>query len=375
MQGLHTIIRLGLKELLSFRRDVVMVVLVLYAFGPAVYLNATGAGIEVRNASVGVADEDRSPLSARLVDGLRSPFFLPAEPIELSAINRAMESGRYTFVINIPPHFEADVLAGRQPTVQVNVDATAMSQALNGTAYIQEILDGQVREFLAPAGDSSAGSVGTAIRVLFNPNLDPVWFEALMQLVGSITVLGVVITGAAIIREREHGTIDHLLVMPLRPHEIMLAKVWANALIILVATALSLLLVVQGVLNVPVTGSRLLYLGSALIYLFSITSIGIFLGTVARSMPQLGLLFLPVVIPMMMLSGGETPVESMPDAIRIIMMFSPSTHLVSLTTAVVFRGAGLDLVWPQLLAMGGIGVVFFAGALARFRRMLAVETG
>ena len=198
------------------------------------------------------------------------------------------------------------------------------------------------------------------------------WFLAVMQIINNITLMAILLTGAALIREREHGTIEHLLVMPLRPSEIMLAKVWANGLVIIIAATLSLWLVVHTVLGVPIAGSIPLFVLGTAIYLFSVTALGIFLATLARSMPQFGLLALPVFITMNLLSGGLTPLESMPKLLQVIMQFSPATHFVSLAQAILYRGAGLAVVWPEFVVVAAIGAVFFIAALLRFRKTVAL---
>jgi ABC-2 type transport system permease protein len=162
--------------------------------------------------------------------------------------------------------------------------------------------------------------------------------------------------------------------MPLGPAEIMLAKVWSNAVIVVVAATLCLILVIGGLLETPLRGSLPLFILGTLLYVFAVTAIGIFLATVARSMPQLGLLSIPVVFPMVVLSGNTTPFDSMPPAIQTIMQASPSTHFVEVAQAIIYRGGGLEVVWPQLLVVAGIGSVFFLGALARLRRSLATAT-
>jgi ABC-2 type transport system permease protein len=177
--------------------------------------------------------------------------------------------------------------------------------------------------------------------------------------------------GAAVVREREHGTMDHLLVMPVTPFDIAMSKVWANALVITLAVGFSLAIVVRTLLSIPVAGSVLLFMAGTAIYLFFATAIGIFIGTVARSMPQLGLLTMLIVLPMNMLSGSNTPLESMPPWLSTLMQASPSTHFVSFAQAILYRGAGFELVWPQFLIVAGIGMIFFVLALSLFRRVSA----
>lgn len=367
---LQNIYWLGIKELFSLRYDPVLVVLIIYAFTIAIFSVSKGATTEVENSSVAVVDEDHSTLSWRLYDALLKPYFKRPAKINVNDIDEAMNSGRYTFVIDIPPGFQSDVLAGRSPRVQLNVDATAMTQAGSGAAYIQRIVSDEVNKFLK--ADVPEPPVNVVVRAKFNPNLNSSWFLALMQILNNITLLAIILTGAALVREREHGTIEHLLVMPLRPFEIMLAKVWANGLIIVVSATISLYLVVQGLLGVPIAGSIPLFLSGTVIYLFSVTALGIFLATIAQTMPQFGLLAIPVFLVMNLLSGNTTPLESMPKVLQIIMQFSPSTQYVKFSQAVLYRSAGIEVVWPDLAAIVIIGLVLFAGALLRFRKTIAI---
>lgn len=370
---LANVYRLGLKELASLRYDPVLVFLIVYSFTFAIVAPARGVKLELVSASVAVVDEDRSPLSRGIVDGLRPPFFQPPVRIGAGDVDPGMDASRYTFVIDIPPRFQADVAKGLRPALQMIVDATAMAQAGSGARYIEAMVAEEVMAFLRGFRDEAQAPVVAVIRLAFNPNGESTWFMAAMQMVNMSTLLGIVLTGAALIREREHGTIEHLLVMPLTPAEIVLAKVWANALAILVAATMSLLVVVRAILGVPIAAGAIpLFVVGLAVYLFSLTAIGILLATVARSMPQFGLLSIPVFLVMYMLSGANTPLDAMPEPLQRIMLVSPTTHFVAFCQAVVFRGAGLPLVWPQLLATAAIGALAFAGALARFRRTVSL---
>ena len=180
-------------------------------------------------------------------------------------------------------------------------------------------------------------------------------------------MLSIVLTGAALIREREHGTVEHLLVMPVTPFEIMTSKIWSMALVVLAVSAFSLVFLVRGVMSVPIQGSVALFLAGAAVELFATTSLGMFLATFARSMPQFGLLMILVLIPLVLLSGGFTPYESMPEPVQIVMLAAPTTHLVTLAEAILFRGAGFSLVWKPFAALAVIGSVLFGIALTRFR--------
>ena len=176
---------------------------------------------------------------------------------------------------------------------------------------------------------------------------------------------------ALLVAVRELGTVEHLLVMPVVPAEIMLSKILANGMVILLATALSLAFVVEWWLQVPVAGSRLLFLAGACFYVFTVAALGIALGTVASTMGQFGLLSIPVLLVMMLLSGSTTPMESMPVWLQYVMkVISPTPHFVIFSQDVLYRGADFPIVWPEILATAAIGSVYFGYALYRFRRVI-----
>ncbi len=371
MGGLRNIYRLGLKELWSLFRDPVLMGLVVYTFTGAVFFVANGVQTEVRNAAIAVIDEDRSTLAARLRDAFLPPHFQPADLIDVGEMAPAMDRGTYSFVLHVPAGFEADVLSGRNPTLLLAVDATAMTLAGNGTAYIERIVQDEVADFLGPGAGAAVQAATLVPRARFNPNLQSQWFFAVMQVTGNVTILSVVLSGAAVIREREHGTIEHLMVMPVTTLELMMAKIWANGLVIVSAAVLSLLLVVEGLMGIPVPGSIGVFAVGAGVYLFSVTALGIMLATFATTMPQFGLLAIPVFVVLYLLSGGVTPVEAMPEPLHTLMQASPATHFTSFAQAVLYRDAGLGLVWTDLAAVAGIGSVFLGLALLRFRKTMA----
>lgn len=365
---LINIFRLGIKELRSLWADKVLLVLICWVFTGAIYAASVGVSQELRNAPVAVVDEDQSQLSKRLIGALTPPYFKTPEMVTMQQMDAELDHGRYSFGIVIPANFQRDLQSGRRPTLQVNIDATQMNQAFIGSGYIQSIFVGELNEYLTGRRDGADLPIRLATRVRFNPNLIGFWFGGVVEVISSITILTIILVGAAFIREREHGTIEHLLVMPVTPFEIMMAKIWANGLVVLIGATVALYVVIQGILKVPIAGSIPLFLCGATLYMFSAASIGIFLGTIARSMPQLGLLVILTIIPLQLLSGGVTPRESMPELVQWIMSAAPTTYFVKLAQLVLYRGAGFSTVWLNFVAMAVIGAVFFSAALVRFRR-------
>ncbi len=374
LKRLANIIHLGVKELRSLWHDKILLFFILSSFSIMIYSGATAASRELHNAPIAIVDEDGSPLSARIIHAFYPPYFKPPQVIAIGEVDPGLDAGDYTFVLDIPPDFQKDVLAGKQPVLQINIDATRMTQAFIGTNYITSIVTGELNEFVQRYRTETIVPISLTTRVKFNPNLSGIWFGGVMEIISQVTMLSIILTGAALIREREHGTLEHLMVMPLSPFEIMAAKVWANGLVVLICAALSLQFVVQGALGVPIAGSAPLFLFGAMLHLFSTTSMGILMATVTRSMPQFGLLMILVVLPLQLLSGGVTPRESMPEIVQTIMLAAPTTHFTALAQAILYRGAGVDVVWPQFVAIAGIGTVFFVGALLRFRASLAAQS-
>jgi len=362
------IYRLGIKELRSLFSDPVLMAIIVWAFSVGIYAAASGVSQELHRASIAIVDMDQSPVSKRVTQAFYPPYFLPPQQVALQDMDKLMDRGECTFVLVIPANFQRDLLAGRRPEVQLAIDATIMSQAFLGATYIQNIFAGEVAA--ASPGSSSSSLIKLVSRVRFNPNLTGFWFGGVVEVINNITMLSIILVGAAFIREREHGTIEHLMVMPLTPFEILAGKVWANGLVVLLAASFALKVVVEWIMAVPISGSLLLFLVGSGLYLFSTASIGIFLATLARSMPQFGLLIILVVLPLELLSGGVTPRESMPVPVQDFMLIAPTTHFVKLAQGILFRGADITVVWPEMLAIAGIGAVFFSFALVRFRKTM-----
>jgi ABC-2 type transport system permease protein len=364
------ILHLGIKELWSLARDPMMIVLIVYAFTASIYSIARGLPDTLHNAPIAIVAEDQSALSQRIVNAFQPPLFMAPKLVSRQEMDARMDAGLDTFALNIPPNFQQDVLAGRAPTIQLNTDATRVGQAFSGSGYVQTIVNGEVQTWLQRYRSSFQPPVNVEERVRYNPNLSRFWFGAVVALMDQITILSVLLTGAALIRERERGTVEHLLVMPVTPFEIMTSKVWSMAVVVLVTAAFSMKFIVEGLLAVPIQGSVPLFLCGAALHLFAATSLGMFLATFARTMPQFSLLMIMVLLPLLMLSGGMTPRESMPEWVQQVMLAAPTTHFVMLAQGILFRGGGIEVVWPQFLALAVIGAALFGVALVRFRKTI-----
>ncbi len=362
---------LTIKEFRSLFSDPVLLGLIVYMFTFGVWTAVSASSTELKNAAIAIADHDQSTLSKQLRDSLLAPNFKPPIDITIDEIDRHMDTGRYTFVLDIPANYEKDLLAGYAPKIQLLVDATAMTQAAIGTAYIQRIFGSEIQKFMRQ-NTQQEGPIRSAIQVLYNPNHSSQWFMGAMQVVGNISLITLLLSGAAVIRERERGTIEHLLVMPVSSSEIALAKIIANGIIILTVALLSIYFVVHIGLDVPIRMSSLpLFALGIAAFLFSMASLGILLAILAPSMPQFGLLCIPVYIVMYMLSGAAAPIDNMPTIIQMLTQFSPQTVLSSFAQEVLFKHADISLVSTHLIKMFAAGAIFLSIALLQFKSMLS----
>jgi ABC-2 type transport system permease protein len=369
MRTFLNIYNLSIKELKTLFYDKVMVLLVIYSFSFAIYIGGTQTSTELRNASIAFVDSDKSTLSTRIIDSFMKPRFNTPVMISYNDVNANLDSGYYTFIILIPANFEKDVLGGNSPDILANIDATRMTQAGIGSGYIQNIITQEVQTFLKGTYDSTVNPKIVS-RYKYNPNLTSMWFGSINEIINNIVMISILLSGAALVREREHGTIEHLMVMPLRAFEIMLSKILSTCLVVLVCVSFSLLVVIELILKIPLSGSVPLYLLCTFLVLFATTSMGVFMGTIVKNMPQLGMIFILTILPLMLLSGSITPYESMPMILQDLMKLMPTSHFVDLSQAILFKGAGLSIIWEKMLIIFIIGVVFFVSTLALFKRSL-----
>lgn len=370
MGFLINILWLTQKEVRSVLQDTGLLIFIVYAFSLAIYLEATGQGDDVNNASVAIVDEDRSALSGKIMDGFYPPYFKTAELINSRELNEAMDRGQYIFVLEIPNGFEASLQRGQIKQLQLNVDSTAARQASLGASYIASIIVQTITNHFPNLALQQTEQVNLITRRAFNPNGRTDWFHAILGFLDHITMVTIILTGAALLREREHGTIEHLLVMPLNAFQIALSKIGANGLVILVLAMLSLRFVVIGAIGAPITGSIWLFTGGTIVYLFSAAAIGVLLATIARSMAQFSLLLIMVILPMQMLSGGMSPIEDQPPWLQSITFFFPSRHYLEFSQGVLYRGAGIDILWFEFVVIALLGISYLAFSLSLFRRSI-----
>jgi len=274
----------------------------------------------------------------------------------------------------IPEHFASSLQSQRVARAQVLIDTSQANTGFLASSYAERIA-GQYGAFWAQHNVERAGgdprlmpSVGNEIRVWYNADLNDEWFNTISELLTMVTVACILLPAAAMIREKERGTIEQLLVSPLSPFQVMLSKVLSMVAVMLAGTAVAIFAIMRPVYGVPFVGSVTLFFLLTALYAFVNAGLGLAAATFARNSAQVGLVVLLMVMPIVMLSGTWTPLESMPPWLRGLMSVSPLRHFIDVAYGILLRGAGLDVLWDSVLAMAVIGVALFALGLWRFRR-------
>lgn len=363
------------KELLQLSRDVPLLIFFIYSFTLAVYITGTGTSAQLKNASLLVYDSDRSLSSRELIHSFRPPYFrLDGEISHPKEGLRLLDEGETMIVLDIPPRFHEFLTKGEQTQVQIQVDTTNSPQGLSAASYAAQIVGQFGKEFTRkrmgiPSDEQRPlPQVTSEHRVWFNPEQKDSWFESTSHVLRMITLFAILLPAAALVREKEHGTVEQLLISPLTPFQIMFSKVVAMTIVILFAAAMSIFGVIGPLLGVPIKGSLVLYFLITVVYAFTTAGIGLFAATFARNQAQVGMMTVLVLVPLLLLSGITSPMEAMPEWVQYLMVLSPLRYYIEITHGIFFKGAGLGSLWDLVLAMGVLGSATFGIGMWRFRK-------
>jgi ABC-2 type transport system permease protein len=366
------------KEMLQLFRDVPIVLLLVYSFTLAVFLTGNGIRSQLHNASLLVRDADHSFSSRELIHRFQAPFFRFDGLIADSRDGlRALDRGKAMAVLEIPPRFHEQLLTGEPTAVQLLVDTTNSPQGLSAASYAARIVArfGQESRPVRVGSPEEASQNMPVIvsdhRVWYNQDQNDAWFESVSHILRQITIFAILLPAAAMVREKERGTVEQLLVSPLTPFQIMLSKVLAMTAVILCATAVGLFGVAQPAFGVPVRGSVTLFFGLTALFVFTTAGMGLAAATLTRNQAQVGMLTILVVAPMLLLSGLVAPMEALPAWARHLMILSPLRYFIEIAHGILFKGVGLSLLWDSVLAMALLGGGLFGFGMWRFRRQFA----
>ncbi len=373
MTWLQRLLTMTLKELKQLSRDPILLVVIAYFFTADIYIAASGIHMDLRQASLAVLDHDHSASSRELIHRFQPPWFeLKGELSDTHQARRMLDAGEVLAVIDIPEHFQRDLERGRQASVQMQVDASNSVLGTLVTTYAAQIvsrfsqekaqaLHGRLKLETLPA-------VLDRQRVWYNPNQNDTWFMSISELLTVITMLSLMLPAAAAVREKERGTIEQLLVSPLTPVQILLPKVLSMGLVVLAGTAVSLFLMIVPAFGVPIKGSIPLFFAVTALYVFATAGLGLFIATLSRTLGQVVMLVILLMMPILLLSGAWTPPEAMPEFLRRAMVLSPLSYFIEMAYGILLKGAGVKLLWDAILGLALLGSLLFGFGVWRFRR-------
>lgn len=368
------------KEFIQTFRDIPIVILVVYTFAE-ILLCGWAVTMEVRHIPAAVLDRDNSPASRALIERFdqASNFHLDFHPSDEVGIERLLDSGQAMLGVVIPPGLGRDLAAGRTTSIQVLVDGTQSSAALLSLGYINEIVHRYSSEIeikrLSRSSESLGGvsNVVNNVRAWYLPELRYIHYGMVSMVTLAVVMLGIRLASAAIVREKESGTLEQLMVTPIRPWELILAKVIPMIVLEVGGLLLGIMLsfFVFGVAphGKPVTTLLLFIVLSTLAFLATV-GIGIWIATYARNQMQALLLSFFVLFPMMFLSGTITPIEAMPTWLQWLSFIGPMRHYLSLSLGIFLKGLGLEVVWPHAITLAGFTILILWIGLRRFHRSL-----
>lgn len=369
------IFAMTVKELKQLIRDPVLLLIIAYFFTADVYMAGSGINLNLHNASVMVIDRDHSAASRELMYRFRPPYFdLKGEINGKNEAEYLLNRGQILAVLDIPENFQSHLLQGLPVAVQFQVDTSNTVLGTLATGYAAQITADFGQDYVVKRLGLNVEQmdaipvIQSRHRVLYNPNQTDGWFMSISELLTVITMLSMMLPAAAAVREKERGTIEQLAVSPLSSLQILLPKVISMGLVILLGVAVCLFLIIIPAFHLPIKGSIVLFFMVTALYVFTASGIGLFIATISRSLGQVTMLVILLMMPILLLSGAWTPPEAMPQAMRWAMTVSPLYYFNEMSYAILLKGAGVDVIWDSLLGLSVLGGVFFNFGVWRFRR-------
>lgn len=364
------------KEFLQLKRDWMLLVFIIYAFTADIYLAGSGVSLQLREAVLYFTDQDKSTSSRELVYRFQPPNFHvageftegPRQALQL------LDEGDAMVVLDIGADFEKELITGTSARIQMQIDTSNSVQGFLASSYAQRIVADYGTETAMTRLKALGGGSGSLPRIIdehrvwFNANQNDTWFMSITELLTIITLFSVLLPAAAMVREKERGTVEQLLVSPLSSFQIMFPKVLSMTTVILIGCAISLALVLRGIFHVPIRGSLPLFFAITTLFVFTTAGLGLFISTIARNLAQVGMMTILVFTPMLFLSGAWTPPEAMPYWMRTVMYASPLHYYIDTGFGILLKGAGVDILWDEIAMMGVLGGIIFGIGMARFRK-------
>ncbi len=366
---------LTIKELLQLFRDMALMFLIVYAFTLDIYIAGSGISLQLNRSGVVVYDRDHSFASRELLYRFCPPYFnLQKEVSNPGEATKSLDSGKAMLALDIPSHFQKALQQGEVASLQLQIDASNSVLGTLAGSYAEQIvgqygLDSALKRMqLTDESLKTVPHIVAQDRSWYNPNQNDSWFMSIAELMTVITVLSLVLPAAAMVREKEKGTIEQLIVSPLTPLQIILPKIISMTLVILTGTTGCIFFMLEGVFDVPIKGSLLLFLSVTALYTYAIAGIGLLVASFTRNLAQASMLIILILAPMILLSGIWSPPESMPTWLRSMMWISPMFYYIEIGYGILLKGAGINILWDSILELALLGTAIFTLGIWHFKK-------
>jgi ABC-2 type transport system permease protein len=357
---------LVVKELIQFFRDRVMLILILWLYTVEAVMCSMALSFDVKHLSMTIVDFDQTPASRSLKERflVAEEFKFVGTPASEADAGEWLQSGRAVLALVIPESFARNLERGTKPAVQVLLDASNSNTATIARGYALEVIDLFQRSWPEPSREEY-GVAQPVLRVWYNPDLTFTSFMVLSMIGLAAMMVGVIHPASSIVREKEFGTIEQLMVAPFSTAELFFAKTFPTLVMGVLAIFPSLLIVAM--FQIPLRGSLVFFLAMTALFLLSAISLGVLIATVTRTLQQALLLSFFGLFPIIYLSGTFVPIESMPRILQNLSLVSPLRYYMDVILGVFLKGAGMTELWPQALALLGIGTILYGASAMAFR--------
>jgi ABC-2 type transport system permease protein len=355
------------KESIQFCRDRAMLFLIIYLYTAEVVMCTVALTFDVKHVALAIVDQDRSVRSRELIERFTvvEEFRTVGRPVSEAQAGQWLQSGKAAIVLVIPRGFAEQLSRREAAPIQVLLDGTNSNTAAIARGYAVQIFEEFEGAWAARLGHV-VHSIELQRRVWYNQSLSFASFMVLSMIALASMMIGVIQPAASIVREKEAGTIEQLMVTPVSLTELFVAKTLPTLVMCLLAIFPSLL--VAHAFDVPMRGEIGTFVASTAVFLVSAISLGVLIASVTRTLQQALLVSFFGLFPLLFLSGTMVPIESMPRPLQIASLASPLRHYMEVILGVFLKGAGFAQLWPQMLALLAIGAVLFAAAAIAFRR-------
>ncbi len=357
MKELEKFLTLLMKELLQFFRSKGLLAFAIYAFTLDIYFAATGISLTLRNAKFYVQDMDMTPLSRQYVYMFHEPYFnFQGYVLNPKELDQKLYSDKAIAVFVIPKHFERDFKKSKAQ-IALYINGAELASSYLFSAYAARITYDFIIKHLS--NRSSVGLIRAEPRLYFNPNASSRDFMGISELMTVITLFLLILPAAAIIREKERGNIEMLMISPVENYVFMLAKVVAMGIVILSFSLFSMMFMVRGVLQIPVHGSVLQFLLLTAVFVFTASGLSMLIAAISENMRQVSQLAVLVLVPILYLSGSWTPIESMPKALQLLSYLSPLRYYIDGAFSILIKGLTLSQILPDVIGLVVLGGIIF----------------